>query len=283
VQVTQDALTLARTLAGELVRACPEELWRVPIRVSRVARYLGYPVEVRADLPVRARLDPGTRIILRRDIAPEVGRFALAHEIAHAYLHERHPQVALSWSVPRNERFANFFAAELLIPASDRAFARERLSGATNVRDVLTVARHFGLTTTCLLTFAARQETWFHGLDLLVLRIKHAENRRTKREPRLRVAAAYFDSERFYLPSNQSIATLAGDDEWLTRMRPGETVSCERSIILSLRTPKGPLKWRRASVSTHMNVLRLKEAAHDGVSQYLALARVLSSDLVPSE
>ena len=55
-------------------------------------------------------------IVVRANVAPNVGRFAVAHEIGHAILLREYGEFARALPKDRRERFADRFASELLIP-----------------------------------------------------------------------------------------------------------------------------------------------------------------------
>ncbi len=107
----------------------------LPIRPDRfIERHLRYslekPEEILPDIPISSEiggvLDRALRrIVVANKLPLEVQRFTLAHEIGHYFLHPEliyHRDLPIveavheDRSLPPEEREANFFAAELLMP-----------------------------------------------------------------------------------------------------------------------------------------------------------------------
>src|SRR5436309_1440676 len=96
------AIALARREAAAVQAAYPQLFESMPVRPSLVARAFSIRVEKSPTLRERAKLELNAdltpkRIVLRADVDPQVGRFALAHEIGHVMLLKRHGDALSSW------------------------------------------------------------------------------------------------------------------------------------------------------------------------------------------
>lgn len=115
-----------KPIAEEAARAIDRAfcLSAPPVDVISIARRLGVDSIEAAELVEDGRLEKtasGTRILVRKGISPERGRFTIAHELGHLLLH--HPESELVARRHRigedqEERFCEDFAAALLLPRS---------------------------------------------------------------------------------------------------------------------------------------------------------------------
>jgi hypothetical protein len=267
--------SLARTFARELHEACPAELWNVPVRASRVAKYLGLSVRFVDDIAGRAELQFGTKISVRRGISRDAGRFAVAHEIAHAILIQRRPELVSTWSIPCQEAFANCFASELLMPFTSRPEFVRQLAAIASAQEIVRLASRYGFTATSLLKFASSDVGFFAGLPLVVLRVRYSVNRKTGRDPRFRIMSAYYDSTFAFVPVNQSVKSFAGSDDWLSALRPGHAVDgVDGTVQLSVHGDEEGRRWKRATIRARLSAFRYENAKDEEYAQFLVAARL---------
>ncbi len=221
---------------------------RVPVKT--IAKRLGVEVQEDAELPVRARwqvrglgdrpdqatLWPGGerrevhRIYLHPGQSESSQRFAIAHELGHVVLHQRYPDLRKQIPDAEQERFANSFARELLVPASNRAQISAHFERADSPVTLLELADRLGVSVVTLLIVASEQD-WFADLDRIWLDFRYGRNTRTGRDPRLRLRRAYLDGGRFYIPENRTEEGLFGEGGWLAGLGSGES---RRAARLSL-------------------------------------------------
>ena len=93
-------------------------------------------------------------ILYRTDIDPLEGRFAFAHEIGHAVLWTKHPQIAKDWPVDRREIFADSFAQQLVIPSSLRNSLAREFCNINRPDELVKFTHKVGITVSALLMFA---------------------------------------------------------------------------------------------------------------------------------
>jgi Zn-dependent peptidase ImmA (M78 family)/transcriptional regulator with XRE-family HTH domain len=86
----------------------------------------------------------GFCVLLNSSVRPTHQRFTLAHELAHVFFHLEEPELAIV-SLPRQadeqERFANAFAGELLVPGPALTEVVEELQAWESLDDAGTVVR----------------------------------------------------------------------------------------------------------------------------------------------
>jgi len=237
---------------------------------------------MRADLRQRAQLEvfgggiqPDETIALQADIEGNVRRFAIAHEIGHAVLIRKQPQAREQWTVDRREFFANVFAAELLTTPVGRNHITATFPFLADPADLLRLASDVGLSLHALLRVAAAQASRIGGLDKIWLRVKHVENAITHSERRLRIVSAHYDSNRFFVPTNQSLVHFAGDDSWLSSLPLGACVQHHAKIAIKFKqsTPAVP-KFVSKNVPAVLSAMRLRSNAKDQVAYFIVLAEL---------
>ncbi len=265
--------------------AYPGLFKEMPIRASKVAEALGMRVRLAPNLRQRARLDcfddGKTRtatVMVRKDLDHNVARFALAHEVGHFILLERHADLAVGLDARAREGFSNVFAAELLIPSACHGPLAERLLRDTGVRALLGLASEFGVTLPMLLVTLS-QHNLLRGLDGFYLLIKYMVNKRTCLEPRLRIESAYYDRERYFVPDNQSIRSFARNSvlEWLNSLSIGIGSSAKSIVKYNMKSEvTGKFKARESAAV--LDALRLNPSSHDGAEYF-----VMFVGLVPVE
>lgn len=272
---TMKLAALAREEAQNVTHAHSALFTETPIRASKVAEALGMQVRLTPNLRQRARLDcyddGKTRtatVLVRKDLDNSVARFALAHEIGHFILLERHADLAAGLDVDARERFSNTFAAELLIPTTSHGLLGDRLRQDFGVRALLALASEFGVTLRMFLITVSRHNL-LRGVDGFYLLIKHKANKRTGLEPRLRIESAHLDRERYFVPDNQSIRSFAGNhtDEWLTSLPIGFESSAESVVKYSMKSIVTGRFKARESVAV-LSSLRLNPSSHDGAEHF---------------
>jgi Zn-dependent peptidase ImmA (M78 family) len=126
-------MTDIRAEATQAANETLERYWgdNVPVDPARIARRLGINVEnayLDADVAgaIEKRPDGQVRIYLNRDDHPNRQRFTCAHEIGHYVKHGEedfefvdYRDMTASLGVDEDERYANAFAAALLMPEKE--------------------------------------------------------------------------------------------------------------------------------------------------------------------
>ncbi len=279
-QVRETAL--ARLEAREIQRSHPAIFRQLPVPVVDLAHALGLRVEKRPELHQRARLEilEGAQgeppvIAVRTSLSYNASRFAVAHEIGHAVLLSKHPQVARQWMTDQRETFANVFATELLASPDVRLALAETFRALSDPLALLRLASRVGFSPHALLTLASQEPRWTKDLNKIWLRIKFAENRFTRQEPKLRIMSAHYDHRQLYVPTNQSLASFVGDDRWLSSVLPGSLVRYSTSILMQFRQPALTVpKFVEKRVPVELSAVRLQSSAVDNAAYFIVLAEI---------
>ena len=267
--------------------------WRVD--VTRLASDLDIVIRSRDDLRARARWHRVTGrpsveprlwgdeeatyvdIIEVQSSLPEATRrFAIAHEIGHVVLYRRLGARANELPTTQQERFANSFAAELLVPRAHRTQIMEDFRAAADPVALLRIASSLAVSPRTLLRFAATHD-WLRALDRVWLDVRSLPNRHTNRDQRLRVFDAVLDRERWFVPGNRSVAGILGSDEWLAHAG-GRTRRFQAHMDISRRTTEPPSRFVHHSVPVQLSALRLRQTSASHGMQFLACAD-LQNDL----
>jgi len=245
-----------------------------------LAHALGLKVEERAGLRQRAQLEilagsaqPDETIAVKADLERSVRRFAIAHEIGHAILLRKRPQASKQWPTERRERFANVFAAELLTTSAGRNHIKAIFPLLADPADLLRLASDVGLSPHALFRVAAEHKSRMP--DKIWLRVKHLKNAFTHAEPRLRIVSAHYDSNRFFVATNQSLARFAGDDGWLASLPLGASVQHRAEIAVKFRQPAPATpQFVSKSVPAKLSAMRLHSSIRDNAAYFLVLAEL---------
>lgn len=293
LQPHQQLYLAARKVAVELEHEHPEHCacWRV--QVGALAESLGVVVRTNNAMRSRAhwqrrRVDPAGQdptlwakesrhvdeIDVRGDLRESTRRFALAHEIGHVVMYRRMGTIAHRLSGERHERFANAFAAELLLSRSHREELTERFRQAADPVALLRLADSVGVSPQTLLRFA-RRENWLSGLDKGWVDIRVLANRHTGRDTRPRIYDAVFDRERWFLPANRSVTGAFGSDEWLIAADV-EVARREGILMLSSRREHALPRFVRALVQVRVAVVRMYRTRGPHGMQFLAHVGLLA-------
>lgn len=162
-------------------------------------------------------------------------RFAIAHELGHAVLQRRFSGRGTELPIGEQERFANAFAADLLLLGLGDDLD-QRFRGAANPLDLLELAKSVGAPVRVLL-IRAHRENWLARFDVLWLDIRTIANMKTGRNPRPRIYHCVRDRRSWFLPENRSVAGAFGDDIWLWGRDRAFTASRRLDISRSRGTP----------------------------------------------
>ena len=273
---------LARKEVQTLHQAWSLVFSRLPVSSSQVARALGIKVKPAQEIQEPARLvysipTDGTScsILTRPNMSTEFRRLAIAHEIGHAILVRRHPDLVRAWGVRDRERFAKSFARELVVPGYARQEFVEEFRKLGSPQDLLRLAARFGVWPQAILSLANRETTCLAGLNNFWLRIKHRTNKFTGLQPRLRIESAHYDRARFYIPQNQSVQSFCGNDEWLTNFEAGRTAYLDAgSVSLFDKRPNDSPKYRKTSLPARLAATRLRASHHDQSPHFVLLAQL---------
>src|SRR6267143_3942258 len=113
---------LARKEALSVHERWGRQLEVPPVSSVEVAHLLGIEVKRVVGASERGRLLHSSSelgqtftILVQSDLPTYVGRFVVAHEVGHAVLLQRHPDLAETWSMSEREAFATAFAHEVLV------------------------------------------------------------------------------------------------------------------------------------------------------------------------
>lgn len=212
-------------------------------------------------------------INVRADLRDSTKRFAIAHEIGHVIMHRHLRSLAEQLNGVEHERFANAFAAELLLARSTRETLIERFRGTADPVDLLRLSDSMGVSPQTVLRFA-RRENWLEGVDRVWLDIRALRNRHTGRDLCLRVYDAVLDRARWFLPRNRSVTGALGSDIWLTNADI-RISRIEASIDISRRREGQTPKFVHKLVPARLAALRLGRTAAPYGMEYLASAELL--------
>jgi hypothetical protein len=270
--------------AEELARARQEAHWvqkTYPIFFQEIAapvedlpHALGLVVQERSDSNSGQTESQTAAIKVRYGRGGSVSRFAVAHEIGHAILLRKYPG-AKRWENGRREVFATAFATALLTSQETRVRMAAAFRALADPLALLTVASQMRLSPDALLTVAAQERSWIEGLDKIWLRVKHVANAVTHRHPKLRIVSAYYDTNRFYIPTNQGLTRFAGDDGWLVSLPVGGAVRHTSTITLRVRQPALAVSnFASKEVPAELSALRLQPSAADHADHLIILAEV---------
>ena len=279
----------ARAAARAVEAEAPGHFRRRRLDPAGLASDLGIKVRTREGLPARARwhrvrmAQPAAELRLWDDSPPEVDvieiasgagetirRFALVHEIGHVVLHRQLGAASDRIPVATQERFANAFAAELLIPRLHRPEIAAAFRQADDPTGPLRLASSLGISPRTLLRFAAAND-WLRDVNRVWLDVRSVPNRYTNRDRRLRVYDAVLDRATWFLPRNRSIVGLAGSDAWLTRAS-ANTCGTNATIEISRRTKAPPVRFVRSPVPAEFRALRLRRPDGTPGMQFLVVA-----------
>jgi len=212
-------------------------------------------------------------IHLRDGLRASTRRFALAHELGHVIMHRYHQPLAGALSVAGHERFANVFAAELLVSRSHREELIGRFRGTLDPVGLLQLADSLGISPQTLLRFA-RRENWLEGLDHGWVDIRVLANRYTGADCRPRVYDATFDRSRWFLPRNRSVTGAFGTDSWLANADL-EVTESEQTVKISRCREHVVPRFVQALVRARLLAVRLYRTSAPYGMEYLASAELL--------
>lgn len=201
-------------------------------------------------------------------------RLTIAHELGHAVLDREMKGRSTELPIEEQERFANWFAAELLLPDDLAEPLRERFVKARGVLGALEIARSVSVPPRVVLVRASR-ENWLEGLDILWLDIRTMPNRYTGRDSRPRIFDVVRDRNRWYVPPNRSVRGVFGEDQWLARVSRQLSVS-GRIEISRLRGT--PAKFITTSVPAETLAFRMRRPGPDYGPEVLARVELSSED-----
>lgn len=201
-------------------------------------------------------------------------RFAIAHEIGHVEL-EGYPEIARDLEPRDKERFANVFAAEILISLDHRLDTRRRFTEATTVEDLMELAGRLGVSPWTLLIFAD-EHGWFDGSDVVWLEVRLTADPDTNQDTRLRVYRRFLDQARYRLQEGATVADVFGDDSWLVEEAAAATSRNDLELSLGER-PDRRASFRAVKRAVDVSALRMKESQWVGTPQILVGARIKGS------
>lgn len=248
-----------------------------PVRAASVARKLGVQLCTRPALGHRAilshRIGGGntSQIFVDDSVGSDVRRWCIAHELGHLMLLTKREEWRHLLSFSEAERFADMFAAELLLPPLSRHEAQGELWTVSRAYDLLHLSRSYGLSPSAFLRTIYRVHSGEASRTRAWLRVEHRANKYTGLTQRLRIVSSLYSREHMFIPTNQSVTSLLGEDAWLGGLRPGECQEQELEARLSIKTrnDRGPVFVKR-SVRTKASAVRVDSPAS---SAYFLLLR----------
>lgn len=247
----------ASVAAQRIQRRYPELFREAPIKVSVVAEKLGVRVVRSRTLTERAMLHilPGVdgeviTAYVQAGIKADYGRFALAHELGHAYLHSEGSEVAKSLAPNEVEFFCHRFAGELLVPPKFRKDIRRHFIEASksdsglSVKNIAEAIQNLGISVSAFFsTITPHMSEVLSGTRSAIILARTAAHpypsieRRKEAAPTLRVVQRLFDPEYFFFPRYQRLASLLDPIDWLMFLEEGQTktqlLSAKYSVRLS--------------------------------------------------
>jgi hypothetical protein len=267
-----------------VVDYAPDLFQEFPVRTDRVAERLGITIRWSEASRGRAQIERFTlhsyaqfRIQLSRDIPLSVRRFAIAHEIGHALLLSAHPGLATSLTTRDRELFADTFAAALVLPPSAKPMLSLRYRSIDTPIELLRFVGELGLTPAAFFRIATRDPLWTAGSALIWVRVKNAVNRHTGRDQKLRIVAAIYDTERFFVPLNIGLRRLF-DDEWLRFVEEGRLIECRAAAVpITLVNKLTKPKFVTSRMQANLTGVKLAPSYHDQ-EPYFIIGIDLSSD-----
>ena len=273
---------LARSDARGIQSRFPFFFDQIRVPVADLARALGLRIEERAGLQQRAQLEilttekeQSSAIILRPGTDQNVRRFAIAHEIGHFVLFKEHAHLFRAWDTERREKFANWFASELLLSPEGRATIEASFRRLSDPLDLLRLASSVGLSPLALLTQVTVKRPLTSGLTKIWLRVRHVENAVTHSEPRLRIVSAYYDRDRYFIPKNQSLRSFAGADNWLSALPIGISSRQKSTVAIQLkRSPESTPKYLPMKLQAEISAVRLAPSTRDQGSVFILVAEI---------
>jgi hypothetical protein len=198
-----------RDLFGERRLYVPELLKRLKLTLTKDDR-LGARGMIKDD-EIKVR---GGRWSLDR-------RLVILHEVGHAVLKRDYPELAQDLPHRQQELFAMHFAANMLLDEKRRVTLIERFRCITSPAELADTAQRFRFPLAIFLQLATWDGETIIGPDKIWLRVKHAANRYTHRDPKLRIISAHFDPAYWYVPANKGFEGLAGESRWLLEIPIG--------------------------------------------------------------
>jgi Zn-dependent peptidase ImmA (M78 family) len=282
---------LARSDARKVQSRFPFFFDQTRVPVLELARAMGLRIEERDGLRQRAQLEIFTAgdaqessIILRPGMDPNVRRFAIAHEIGHFVLFKERSMLFRAWDTERREKFANWFAAELLLSPEGRAMIEASFRRLSDPLDLLRLASSVGLSPQALLTQVTAERPLTSGLAKIWLRVRNVENAVTHSEPRLRIVSAYYDRDRYFVPENQSFVSFAGGDSWLSSLPIGISSRQKSTVVVQLkRPPESTPKYLPTKLQAEISAVRLAPSKRDNGSVFILVAEFEQVAELPAE
>ena len=278
------ARDLGRQEAAALERSLGIVFRTLPVITSELARNLGIMVCKRESVPGGALLEksvgPGNgtfTIWIERRVPYQWGKYAIAHEIGHFLLLKNHADLASRWELKLRESFADAVACEILVPRAARMRLAEVFRQIKRPEALVELASRFGVYPGVLLSAASSEPCWMRGLNTIWVRVSFRPNWFTGLGPRLRINAAHYDSERFFVPVNLSLRHFCGSDDWLLGLNPGEVRSRDSvsiSLCLKQLSANNTFTYPRVRVTGNLAAMRFADSPHPNASPIILMAQL---------
>lgn len=256
-------------MASALLSDIPPAFSSVPIKPTKIARYLGIDVEVHSDIPFDGRYIPGGKTLegteagtiqVRRGISPDRGRYIVAHELGHALLHRRGEAMSLS----DEETFCIAFAHELLVPPVVRDEIKKLLRAARGIEDLIGISKKLGVYPGDLVNFAAHHSPW-HGNELrAIIQIKPRAHTNKGSLVEWRVVASASNRNVLYVPKNKRLHSIAGYEGYRRLLSIRSRIfEIEINMLLPFRRSVDA-RWRDTQLLLRVRGMRLKSERGTG-------------------
>jgi hypothetical protein len=210
-------------------------------------------------LQVRGLLARGREVVVREELSEVQRRFVILHEIGHAVLLRDYPDVADKLESKLHEEFAFNFATCMLLTDQEKLQLTGLFSKLDSPSDLVKAAQFSRLPLAFLLQMPRTDEACLKGSDKLWLRCRFAANRYTRKDMKLRIVGAQYDSDRWYLPTNKGFESVFGDSKWLSDIRIGEErqrSDVEMKVHYMVNRPKQKYSLKKARGTIRALALR---------------------------
>ena len=274
----------------------PDLFHTLPIKVTAVAERLGIKVEQTTALSVRARLHVtrtaiGTdeyRVYVKTPLPRAYARFAVAHEIGHAYFHKFDPKFEKEVGPMELERVCDFFASELLAPKRFHHEIRERLHSINQPTDFTKLASLLDISISALFQVCTHHMSdWFRDSCLVVIlasRMRHPKPSLSRAHPnelKERVRVCLHDPDKYFIAKHQGLASVLNPIDWLHTLRQGASTNLLLEFTYSsVRLPKiasPSIRKPKYTVCREIvpsAIFRLSSSGDELDTNYIALLRM---------
>lgn len=234
------------------------------------------------DLLIEGRLEirpEGAAILVNTNLKTANKAFVIAHEIGHYVLRYRHPEIQEKSTLKWREDYANQFAYELCLPQIKKEDNINLLNTTDSISTLLKLCQKHGMSIRYFLKkmhfeqfqFCYINQSEYQNLWLVA---KWVENAFTHSEPKLRVVASYFDSNKYFIAENQGLDRILVNMEWLNNLSIATEENFKGTILITKRNRNAKPEYNKEYVEAYCSALKLQESKKDLNSKIILLLRV---------